>query len=475
MDSYPENRWKLLAIVLLAPLMGSLDGSIVNVALPTLARSFNIGLDNAQWIVSSYLIAISALIMIFGKLSDLIGRVRIFNFGFIVFGLGSLLCALSNSLAFMIGARILLALGAAMFMSSNQAIIASIFPPHERGRALGLLGTTVATGMMIGPPLGGFIVTYAGWHWLFLINLPISVVTFFTGLVFLPKEKIQKTKFTFNFLGSILFMSAVTGFFYFILDGQNGGWGSPAHLTALALTVISIVLFIVFERRHPSPLIDFSMFKSGIFSISIIGVFIVFSAAFCINITQPFYLQDVLGLSPAMAGFILLASPLLSAVSAPLGGHFADKFAPEPLTVVALFAELFAVIGLATLNEGTSPVVPVVCLAIFGIGTGLFNSPNTKIIMDTAPRQKLGVAGSLNALARNVGMVTGIAIAVTITYTIMNNVIGTAGHHAISQNKAAYIAGMRGALLIAGALLLAAIVLTIIRMKKGNRAGVTEE
>ena len=150
--------------------MGSLDGSIVNVALPTIAQRLGVGLDGVQWVVSSYLIVISALVLVFGKIADKLGKVRIFEFGFLVFGLGSLLCALSWSLPILIVARSAQAIGASMFMSSNQGIIASIFPPEERGRALGFLGTTVAVGTMIGPPLGGIMVDAFNWQSLFLIN-----------------------------------------------------------------------------------------------------------------------------------------------------------------------------------------------------------------------------------------------------------------------------------------------------------------
>ena len=165
------DRWKILPVLLLAPFMGSLDGSIVNVALPTIASRFGVGLDGIQWVVSSYLIVISALVLIFGKIADKLGKVRIFEYGFLVFGIGSLLCALSWSLPVLIAARAAQAIGASMFMSSNQGIIATLFPPEERGRALGLLGTTVAIGTMVGPPLGGIMVDFLSWQSLFL-NAP---------------------------------------------------------------------------------------------------------------------------------------------------------------------------------------------------------------------------------------------------------------------------------------------------------------
>ena len=187
-DLIRADRWRILPVILLAPFMGSLDGSIVNVAMPTIAHRLGVGMDGVQWVVSSYLIVISALVLIFGKVADKIGKVGIFEYGFLVFGAGSALCALSWSLPVLILARVFQAIGASMFMSSNQAIIATIFPHEERGRALGLLGTTVAIGTMVGPPLGGIMVDLFDWQSLFLINIPISIFAFVAGKEAAPQR-----------------------------------------------------------------------------------------------------------------------------------------------------------------------------------------------------------------------------------------------------------------------------------------------
>ena len=465
-----KNRWKVLPIVLLGPLMGSLDASIVNVALPAIAKDFQIGFGESQWIASSYLIVISALILIFGKMADLIGRVKIFNWGFVIFGIGSLFCAFAWSLPSMIVARAFQAIGAAMFMASNQAIIASIFPPHERGQALGLMGTIVAIGTMAGPPIGGLLATYLGWPWLFLINVPISIFAFTAGRMLLPKENSENTLQGFDRKGSALFVLFIVCLFYLLLDGQDSGWVTIPHLISLAIAIGCFVIFLAIEKQHPSPLLDLSMFRSGIFSVSVISVLVAFSANFCVNITQPFYLQDVVGFSPALAGMILLASPLMSAIFAPLGGYLADRYSPEPLTVLGLLVELVSLIALSTLKVESSPLFVVACLAIFGIGVGLFNSPNTKIIMASVPKTKLGVAGSINALARNVGMVSGIAIAVSVTYAIMSQHLGYKVPGFIGDHKAAYVAGMREAVLVVGALLVVAICLTFFRLLRSKEA-----
>ena len=450
--------------------MGSLDGSIVNVALPTMAKSLGVGLDGAQWTVSSYLIVISALVLAFGKIADLLGKKQVFLLGFLVFGLGSLLCAFSWSLPILITARSFQAIGAAMFMSTNQGLIVSTFPPQERGRALGFLGTTVAIGTMIGPPLGGIMVEFLGWQSLFLINIPISIFAFIAGSIMLPHEERKSSLAGFDFVGSIFFALFILGLFYFLLDGQDSGWSSPLNLAALALAAVFLVAFVLRERRISLPMIDLSIFRSGLFSVSVLCVLFVFCAAFCVNIIQPFYLQDVLGLSPSIAGLVLLAAPLLSGFFAPVGGYFADKIAPELVSIVGLFIELVALVGMCFLGATSSPFLAVACLAVFGIGQGTFNSPNTKLIMAHAPHDKLGIAGSINALARNMGMVSGIAFAVSILYGVMSGLLGHKVTGYVAGENEAFVSGMRIAFVGAAGLMAVAIGLTVLRAKRSSPA-----
>jgi EmrB/QacA subfamily drug resistance transporter len=257
------DRWKILPVVLLAPLMGSLDGSIVNVALPTMAKELRVGLDGAQWAISSYLIVISALILIFGKIADQLGKTGVFRWGFLVFGAGSLLCAFSWSLPVLIAARSFQAIGASMYMSSNQAIIASIFPHEERGRALGLLSTTVAVGTMLGPPLGGIMVELFGWPSLFLVNIPISIFAFIAGGAMLPREPRKGGLAGFDILGASLFALFIVSLFLFLLSGQSGGWTSAWQLAEAAIALVCIASFLTRERSAANPMIDLSIFRSG--------------------------------------------------------------------------------------------------------------------------------------------------------------------------------------------------------------------
>jgi len=457
------DRWKILPVLLLAPFMGSLDGSIVNVALPTIASRFGVGLDGIQWVVSSYLIVISALVLIFGKIADKLGKVRIFEYGFLVFGIGSLLCALSWSLPVLIAARAAQAIGASMFMSSNQGIIATLFPPEERGRALGLLGTTVAIGTMVGPPLGGIMVDFLSWQSLFLINIPISLFAFVAGIKLLPRDDKPGSLAGFDLAGSGLFIGFIVGLFFFMLNGTLKGWGSLPELASLGVSAVCGALFVTREMRIKDPMIDLGIFRDGFFSISVLCVLLVFVVTFCVTIVQPFYLQQALGLSPSAAGLLLLAAPLASGLAAPFSGYLSDRVGAKALTIAGL-AIMLAGLGLmSVLGLSSSPALVACCLALFGLGGGVFGSPNTKLIMSHAPRDKLGIAGSINALARNMGMVSGIAFAVALLNGSMGARLGRRVSGFMPDRPEVFVYGMHVVFLVAAALCVAAIALTLAR------------
>jgi EmrB/QacA subfamily drug resistance transporter len=467
-DQVRADRWRILPVVLLAPFMGSLDGSIVNVALPTIARRIGVGMDGVQWAVSSYLIVISALVLIFGKIADKVGKVRIFEYGFLVFGAGSALCALSWSLPILILARVFQAIGASMFMSSNQAIIATIFPHEERGRALGFLGTIVAIGTMVGPPLGGIMVDLFNWQSLFLINIPISIFAFAAGKRLIPEDKKNGSLGGFDLAGSALFIGFIVGLFYFLLSGQDKGWGAPAQIASVAAGAVCGFAFVLRERRIEDPMIDLTIFRNGLFSLSIVCVLIVFVLTFCVNIVLPFYLQEALGLSPSGAGLLLLASPLASGLIAPVSGHLSDKVGAKALTVAGLSIQLAGLGLMCGLGLGSSPTLVAASLALFGAGSGVFGSPNTKLIMSHAPRDKLGIAGSINALARNMGMVTGVAFAIALLYGSMSARAGAPVGGFEGARPELFIYGMRTVFRAAAALCAAAIVLTLTRALKSD-------
>jgi EmrB/QacA subfamily drug resistance transporter len=465
-DRIYKRRYLILSVLMLTPFMGNLDSSIVNVALPVMARNLDVGISAIQWVITAYLVTLAALVLIFGKISDRVGKRTVFVWGFLVFGAGSLLCALSRTFSILVLARVLQAVGAGMFMSANQGIIAGVFPPKERGRAMGLNGSAVAIGAMVGPPLGGILVGAFAWQTIFLINVPISIIAFVAGLSIIPKdEKLAAPERGFDYAGSATFVLAIVSLFWALLSGETLGWGAWPIIACFVLGLAGFYLFYRIERRTEKPMLDLAVFKDRLFSVSVLCAGLCFAVIFSINIIHPFYLQYALGLQPEAAGLLMLALPLAQCLVAPLSGYLADKVGAEPITVVGLAVMLAGLVLMSTLNLSSSYALIIAYSVLASVGSAIFQSPNTSIIMGLSPREKLGITGSINAEARNIGMVTGIALSVALLYDRM----GVAAGHSVSSyvdgRPDIFLYGMRVVYLAAAGLCAVGILLTLARMR----------
>lgn len=444
-----KNRMLILLNIVMMTFMATLDGSIVNVALPVMAKELSVTTQSVAWVVTAYLIVISTTILIFGKLGDIRGKTGVFKFGIVIFTLGSLMCGIPVSFQFLVAARIIQAVGAAAFMANSQGIITHVFPRNERGRALGISGTFVALGSLVGPPLGGFIISVLNWNYIFLINVPIGIFTLIMGMKTLPANDF-KTLERFDFKGAILIVATIFFLFGALLAGENIGYVNPLILSGFAFSIISLVMLIIVEKNVKAPLLALNIFHNKLFSLSIFCAFISFLAISCSSIIQPFYLQDVIKLTPASTGLIMMAFPLILAVVAPISGHLSDKIGSEFLTFLGLLLTSAGLFLLSTLNEYSNMALMVVFIAIMSIGNGMFQSPNTSLIMSTVPLDKLGIAGSVNALVRNLGMVFGITMATTLLYDRMSYKLGRRVSDFIPGEEHAFIYGMRIVFIAAG-------------------------
>ncbi|HZK56284.1 MAG TPA: MFS transporter [Desulfosporosinus sp.] len=410
----PRYRWYILATVSVGTFMSTLDSSIVNVALPTISGKFQEDLSTLQWVVTAYLLTISSLLPVFGRLADLLGRKRIFSLGFLIFTLGSVLCGLAGNIWFLIGMRILQAIGASMLMANSAALIIANFPPKERGRALGLTGTVVALGSLTGPALGGILVGFVNWRSIFYINLPIGILGYLAVRIILPADKPQPNKETFDFVGALFFTFGMISLMFAISNGEHWGWASYPILGGICLGMVSLAFFFRTELRVPNPMIDLSLFKIRPFFIGNITGLLSFVAMFANVMLMPFYLQHVLYYNPAQVGLLMTAFPLAMAIAAPLSGHASDRIGPIALTTSGLCVTAIAFFYLSNLTITSSFWQIVPGLVLMGIGAGLFQSPNNSSVMSSVPPRKLGVAGGISALVRNVGMVMGIAFSVSL-------------------------------------------------------------
>ena len=463
-DKIYKMRWYILAIVIIEPFMSCLDSSIVNVALPVMANKLSVSMAVIEWVVTSYLIVISATILIFGRLGDIKGKTMIFNFGLILFTAGSLMCGISNTLLLLVISRVIQAIGASAAMATNQGIITQVFPASERGRALGISGAFVALGTMIGPPLGGFIVSILSWHYIFLINVPIGFIMIFFALKILPKRsKVIDEKLDMS--GSLLFILFTALLFGSIIQGQETGYSNIFILSGFLSSVIFFISFLFAEKRVKKPLLDLSIFYNVLFSISLICAFIQFTIIGGVNIILPFYLQDALKLSPGSSGLILMVSPVVLLAVAPVSGYMSDKIGSEFLTFVGLILTGTGLLLISTLNEHSNVLYLAVYLGIMSAGNGLFQSPNTSLIMSLVPKNKLGIAGSINALVRNLGLVFGIAASTTLLYNRMSHIMGYHVTNYIEGKAFVFIYGMKYVFVAATILCMAGALITALRLK----------
>ena len=460
-----KSRWTILIIVLMSTFMSALDGSIVNVALPKMAKALNVTTSSIQLVAISYLIVIAGTVLIFGRLGDMLGKAKMFKFGMGLFTFGSLLCGITSSFPVLIMARVVQAIGAAGTMANNQGIITEIFPPNERGKALGFLGTSVALGSLVGPGLGGLIVGAASWEFIFLINVPIGIIALFYAIKLLPKGR-KTVQGKMDGIGAILFMFTIVPLFVALSEGLNSGFTDPIILTGFAASIISFIAFILVEKKKQNPLLQLQIFSNKLFSLSIFCGFITFVAIFCNNIILPFYLQDVMSYTPQHTGLILMVYPLLLTVVAPISGALSDKIGSEVLTFIGLVLISLGLILMSILNVDSTVLTMIIFIGIMSIGMGLFQSPNNSLIMSTVPKDKLGIAGSVNALVRNLGMVCGIALATTLLYSMMSSKIGYRVTDFVVGRNDAFIYGMRIVYITAGVISLVGAALTFLRLTR---------
>jgi EmrB/QacA subfamily drug resistance transporter len=409
----PYYRWLIFSVTVMGTFMAVLDSSIVNVALPLIAASFGVELTAVQWVVTAYLLVISSLLPLFGKIGDLYGRRKIYLLGFVIFTIGSLLCSLSNSIWFLVASRVLQAVGASMLMSNSPAIVSVTFPGKERGRVLGMNGTVVALASMAGPSLGGILVGLFNWQWIFYINLPIGIFAYLLGYYILPVEE-KHSSGTFDFKGAALFAIGMTGLLVVLSEGQEWGWGSLAIFVTAIVSIVILSIFIWHEGRVLHPMIDLTLFKRWPFLAGNVSGLLSFMAMFTNNMLMPFYLHSVLLLTPTQIGLAITPFPLLMAFAAPVSGYLSEKVSPVILTSGGLGILMSGLLYLSTLDAQSTVWQVVIGQGIMGIGNGMFQSPNNNSVLSSVPASKVGLASGISALMRNVGMVSGTAVAVSV-------------------------------------------------------------
>ena len=474
----PRNRWWSLSVASVATLIVTIDTGQLSIALPAIIKEFNADLALASWIALVYALITASLYLPCGRMSDLFGLGKLFLTGFILYSLSSFAAGFAQGPGQLILCRALQAAGSALIMANNFALVTALFPPEERGRAMGIAGGTIsALGYSLGPVIGGVLTHAFGWRSNFYLSGALALVGFAAARALLPPESFKgssERKEPFDFVGAVSFAFGISALLSSLAVAQKGdGQGVLVVLTAVAGAGV-FGFFVWWESRVKYPLLDLNLFRIPAFSFGNAARWISFITMSISNLLMPFFLQLGMGLDPLRAGFLVAPTPFAMALLAPLTGWMSERFAPERLCALGLAINGGSCVLLAFLPAGASAVQIILGLGLLGVGMGIFQTPNNNLLMSSVPRNRLGVGSSVLSIVRSLGYSVGAALAAAIVsaqlavstgQTSLQFLSGaTAEIH--SSGFAAFMRGFRLALLVAAVLCFIGAAISAVRVSR---------
>ena len=423
-----------MIVISLAGFMGTLDVTIVNIALPTMAKYFQVSTSMISWVVLIYLLVLCSFTLTFGKCADRSGYKKIFLIGFIVFLSGSFLCGISGSLMYLLAFRVVQALGAAMLSSVGAAMVAIYLPRQHLAKGLSVITVMASAGLAAGPVIGGFLTEYVGWNWIFFVNVPIALCAIVLGYVLVPSDQPVTVKESFDNTGTLFFLVVLSSGLFALNMGMQLGWNSLPILGGTLLCGVGLVLFVRHEWHCPHPMINLSLFKSQNFGFANLASALVMAAYAGIIFLLPFYLEYVRELSTATAGLVLLAPSLAMIAGGPVAGILADKYRARPLCIIVTVLLAFVFLLFSTYSTVTSQGFILVSLVLMGVAVGMFITANSSLVLGYSPKGEQGMVSGLMMTIRNTGSSIGIALfqvtfaAVTYSMAARETIASTAIH-----------------------------------------------
>jgi EmrB/QacA subfamily drug resistance transporter len=406
-----RRRLGMMAAICMGAFISHFTAGIMNVSLPFFINHFQTELAKGLWITTGYLLVITVLLPVMGKLGDRYGFRRIHNLGFVIFTVGSILVAFSPNLPILLTLRVVQGIGAAMFQATNIALITIHMPKEKRGHALGILSTAVALGGMTGPIAGGLIAEWLSWQWLFLIHVPVAIVATIMAYRYIPGRVQDRKLGTVSIVGTGLFMAWITLLILVITNGSKWGWVSAQTMASLMGVILLLVTFLLWERRQKTPFLPLRALRIPAVSVGLI----VSNASFILSNTLlvliPFFLMGAtVQFSSSTTGYMMAAYPIALAFAGPLAGYWSDRYGSHRLMLMGLscMGSGFVLLLLFLENIPISGIAAILCL--IGLGMGLIASPNNSYIMQQTPKEHVGSIGGIIALTRNAGMVFGSAL-----------------------------------------------------------------
>ncbi len=403
-----DDNWQVFAIVAVGVFMSTLDSSMVNIALPAIMAEFQTTLHQTEWAVMIYLLTVTTTLVIWGHVSDRIGRRPVYAVGMLLFGASSLLCGLAPGIGWLVGSRFLQATGAAMMMSTGPALVKENSAPHHLGRNLGLIGMSVSLGLMTGPAVAGVLVEHAGWRTIFHVTVPVGLAGGLLARLLLPKST-DRDREPYDLAGILLWTISVVC----ILTGLT----SATDLSSLPLSLLllgggaaCLAPFLRRQRTHRRPLLPLALFRQRFFTTGAASALLSFAVLFSAIFLMPFFLSRVQELPPTLVGSVMMAIPLAVLLVAPLAGWLSDHIDPRYPTSLGLLLCTASLLSLTTLEADTSPLRTAARLLLLGAGQAMFLSPNSSSVLGRITNHMAGVAGGLLATARNLDMLLGVAV-----------------------------------------------------------------
>lgn len=456
-----DRKWHVMAAVGTGVFLATVDGSIINVSLPTLVRALHTEFAVVQWVVLAYLLTITCTMAAIGRLADMVGKKNIYILGFAIFTLGSVFCGLSSTVNWLIAFRVLQAIGAAMTMALGAAIITEAFPPEERGRAMGVIGAIVSVGIVTGPALGGVILGVLSWRWIFYVNLPVGLVGILLAQRHVPDFKPEGRQ-TFDVLGALSLCLSLLLLLLGLTFGQQQGFFQALVYILVGAGLLLMAIFVVVEHRVIQPMIDPKLFSNSIFSTNLTTGVISFIALSGTVILLPFYLENILGFPAMKVGLLMGIIPVMLGITSPFAGALSDRIGSQKITMVGLILMLTGYLAASTLNQDTTVIGYLFRVFTIGAGIGMFMSPNNSAIMGAASRRQLGIVSGIMAQSRTLGQTVGVAVIGAIWAGRTLFYAGTDVTGGASQAPVqAQISGMHDAFCIAAALIAIALLFNI--------------
>ncbi len=464
-----SRKWRAFTAIAISFVTMVMSQSMVFVALSAIADDFGVTLRVVAWVVISEALTISALMMPMGRLADIVGWKRIHLVGLVLFGAGAALTALAGTFPILIAARVVMAVGNAMGQSVGTAMIVAVFPREERGTAIGSQSSAVAIGGASGPIVGGLLLQFMPWQTLFLLLLVPIGIAFVAGYLVLDDQRMQPNRRTarlpFDWGGAALSSLAITILVIVINNPRTEPWLSPTILGGIVGGLLLLVAFVFWEMRAAAPMLEVSLFRSGVFTLAIVTRLLGFMAITPTRFLMPIYLISLRGMAEGAAGSVLFLSSLGMGLAGQAAGRLSDRFGSRLFTVIGFVVLVVTSLPIAFIDEGSSVALVMVLLFVNGLSTGLWNVPNNSVIMGSVPVSRLGVVGAFTNLTRNVGNVAGQAIASAVVVAIMashgfeiplSKIAGTPGA------SSAFLAGWRATYLMVTAYSVAGLALAAV-------------